>query len=71
VQTGAAAFWREGDDWASALSRRVCKHSEVEHLRQVHDYAKKIVTMLGIPAVLTANQYMVAWRYSKCLTVVN
>jgi hypothetical protein len=51
-------------------SRRVCKRTEVEHLRKFIDYAKLLVNDAWYYPPSYGYQYMVALAlYSKCLTV--
>ena len=51
-------------------STRVCKHSDVEHIRKFLAYAKRQVNEASIFPPLNAYRYLVALAlYSKCFTV--
>jgi hypothetical protein len=53
-----------------AKSIRVCRRSEVEHLRKFLEYAKRQLNEARIYPPLSAYRYLVALSlYSKCLTV--
>jgi hypothetical protein len=53
-----------------SATARVCKHSQVQHIRKFLAYAKRTVNEAWIFPPLNAYRYLVALAlYSKCLTV--